>query len=74
MHVESQINGNAFKVAISDQLTFSDHKAFRVLLDEVKKSGAQKCVFDLSKLAAVDCAGLGMFVVALQESKKVAGR
>jgi len=70
MHSESQLNGDVFKAAIKDRLTFSDHAEFRKLLDQVNKSGAHKCVFDLSKLAAVDSAGLGMFIIALQESKK----
>jgi len=70
MNAEHHINGDVFRAAIKDQLTFSDHAAFRSLLDEVNKSGAHKCVFDLSKLAAVDSAGLGMFSIAQQESKK----
>lgn len=70
MRSENQVNGSVFKAAISDQLTFADHEAFRSLLDQVNKSGARKCEFDLSKLLAVDSAGLGMFVIALEESKK----
>lgn len=70
MQCENQVSGNVFNAAIRDQLTFSDHAAFRTLLNEVNKAGVQKCVFDLSKLAAINSAGLGMFMIALEESKK----
>jgi len=70
MHCDNEVSGDVFRATIRDQLTFSDHAAFRNLLEEINKSGAQKCVFDLSNLIAVDSAGLGMFVIALHESKK----
>lgn len=70
MRCETQVNGGVFQAAISDRLAFSDHAAFRALLDQVNKSGVQKCVLDLSQLAAVDSAGLGMFMIALQDAKK----
>jgi HptB-dependent secretion and biofilm anti anti-sigma factor len=70
MQFNGQHSGDVFTAAIVDRMTFADHANFRTLLDQVNKAKVQKCVFDLSRLAAVDSAGLGMFMIALNEGKK----
>lgn len=58
------------RVALDGRLTFSDHAAFRKLLEEITRTGKSKCIFDLAGLVAVDSSGLGMFVVAHEHGKK----
>ena len=70
MQIAKAMNGAAFEVKLSERMTFSDNGSFRSLLDDIVKAGAKKCVFDLSGLASIDSAGLGMFVIALDQGKK----
>lgn len=70
MRIESRMSGTTCEVRFGDRMTFSDHTAFRALLKEITKSGAKACVFDLHDLQAIDSAGLGMFMIALDEAKK----
>ncbi len=57
-------------VALGGRLTFSDHTAFRKMLDEITQLGTRKCVFNLEKLVSIDSSGLGMFVVAHEQGKQ----
>lgn len=57
------------RVALNGRLTFSDHTAFRNLLDDITQCGSKRCVFDLAGLVSIDSSGLGMFVVAHEHGK-----
>jgi anti-anti-sigma factor len=70
MHVETRIDDATFNVRMSDRMTFSDHIAFRELLQKVEQSGARSCVLDLSGLISIDSAGLGMLVIAKETAAK----
>lgn len=70
MQVETATDGSTMSVRLSDRLTFSDHAAFRDILKKVEKSGARTCVFDVSALASIDSAGLGMFMIAREAAQK----
>ncbi len=64
MRLNTCLQGSTFTAKISERMEFSDHTAFRTLLDDVSGSGANQCVFDLSELHSIDSSGLGMFMVA----------
>jgi len=70
MNVKTEQNATAFIASLSGNLAFSDNPAFRKLLEEMNESDAKRWVLDLSNLASVDSAGLGMFIVAMEYSKK----
>ena len=70
MQFEKTLKDAALEVRLKERMTFSDNGTFRTLLDDIVKAGAKKCVFDLSGLESIDSAGLGMFVIALDQGKK----
>lgn len=70
MKIETQKTGDCMTARLGDRMTFSDHGPFRAFLESVSKSGAQRCLIDLSDLKSVDSAGLGMFVIAQEEARK----
>ena len=70
MQVKTSITGGNFEAKLSDRMTFSDQGAFRALLNDITRAGTKSCVIDLSGLASIDSAGLGMFVVARDQAKK----
>lgn len=70
MRIETAMNGTVFEAKLSDRMAFSDLGAFRSLVKEVTKAGAKQCVFDLSWLVSIDSAGLGMFMIALDEARR----
>ncbi len=70
MKHEVNVADNEVVVRLSEALTFSDHGEFRDVLKNVISNGGKKCVFELSQLASVDSAGLGMFMIANEELQK----
>jgi anti-anti-sigma factor len=73
MQVTTTVTETVFEVRLSESLSFADNGAFRKLLDDMAASRTTHWVFDLSSLASVDSAGLGMFIIA-KETAKRAGR
>lgn len=55
---------------LEGRLEFSDHDLFREIIETTRTAKPKRCVFDLSGLEAIDSAGLGMLVIASEESKK----
>ncbi|MCA0406464.1 MAG: STAS domain-containing protein [Proteobacteria bacterium] len=70
MRIESRKENTSFRVRLQDRMTFSDHGQFRDLLTEITREKAQSAVFDMSELVSIDSAGLGMLMIALEESRK----
>ncbi|CAL4869678.1 hypothetical protein MMA231_03970 (plasmid) [Asticcacaulis sp. MM231] len=70
--MRSQINelNGVLTATLSDSLTFADHGLFRKLLEDVQASTCLQCVFNLSELKLIDSSGLGMMMIAIEESKK----
>ena len=71
LRVETTISAGVFEAKLIDQMLFADHRAFRSLFKKISQSGVKKCIFNLSALTSIDSSGLGMFMVALDEAKKV---
>lgn len=69
MIIDTKIDAGVYLAKLSDRMAFSDHEAFKVLLDDVGHSGAKRCVFDLSDLLSIDSSGLGMFMVAAESAQ-----
>jgi HptB-dependent secretion and biofilm anti anti-sigma factor len=70
MRIESRKEDSGYRVKLQERMSFSDHSVFRDLLIEISKAKAQNAVFDLSELVSIDSAGLGMLMIALEESRK----
>jgi anti-anti-sigma factor len=73
MNIQTSVSDSTFEARLSDRLSFADNGTFRKLLDEMQASAASRWVLDVSGLSAVDSAGLGMFIIAMEAAKK-AGR
>lgn len=61
----------ACHVTFSNRLTFADHETFRRLLSEALQHGVKRLVFNLQNLTFIDSAGLGMFLIAVEEAAKL---
>jgi HptB-dependent secretion and biofilm anti anti-sigma factor len=57
-------------VAFSGNLTADDYLAFRDVADLLRSAPAQPIVIDLSRLAFIDSAGLGMLLMVRDEAAK----
>lgn len=69
MQIATNNAGSGFEAKLSDRMTFSDNPVFRRLLDEINAAQPSRCVFDLSELVAIDSAGLGMLIIAIEAAK-----
>lgn len=70
MKSEALISDSVFEARLSDRLSFADNASFRKLLDDMVASKRRQLVLNLSGLASVDSAGLGMFIIAAETAKK----
>jgi anti-anti-sigma factor len=70
MRVETKTEGSHFEAKLGDRMGYSDHGAFRSLLQEIGKAAPKTCRLDLSGLESIDSAGLGMFMIARDEARK----
>lgn len=57
-------------VAVSGELMFSDHTAFRAMAERLLKSESRPLAIDLSQLTFIDSAGLGLLLIARDEAGK----
>lgn len=64
MHYEMHMTESDVTVAMSGELSFTDHGTFRKIITTVTESERPSCVFDVSKLERTDSAGLGMLMIA----------
>lgn len=58
------------RVKLQERLSFSDHAKFREMLTAIDREKPLRCVFDMSELVSIDSAGLGMLMIAHQQSTK----
>src|SRR5262245_29524116 len=70
MQAETIISDSTFEARLRDRLSFADNATFRKLLDDMIASKKRQWVLNLSGLASVDSAGLGMFIIAAETAKK----
>jgi anti-anti-sigma factor len=61
---------NDATVAMSGDFTFTDHAAFLDVMNRLFRTQGVPIVIDLSKLAFIDSAGLGMLLIARDEAGK----
>ena len=69
MQITTHMAGNTCEIQLAERMTFADHKQFRTMIQDVDASGARQCVLDLAHLVAIDSAGLGMFIIAVEAAK-----
>ncbi len=62
-------NGQVSSCILTGELTFNDHDLYRMMLKESLEDGTNSIVLDLSGLEFIDSAGMGMLLVAQDQSQ-----
>jgi HptB-dependent secretion and biofilm anti anti-sigma factor len=70
MDIVKNLNHGTYDVTLNGKFTFSDHQAFREILDKIAEKDVQQIVLHMSGVEFVDSAALGMLLLALDESEK----
>lgn len=70
MQVETSFVGNVFEARLSGRLAFADNARFRKLIEEARDARPEICRLDASNLDMIDSSGLGMLMIAVEESRK----
>lgn len=70
MIVKTLIKDSVFEAHLSQRLSFADNGLFRKLLEEMQAANARHWVLNVSELTSLDSAGLGMFILAMENAKK----
>lgn len=70
MRIETLSADRTIRVKLLDRMSFGDHPLFRDLLSELRRAKPTACILDMSGLTSIDSAGLGMLMIAHEESKK----
>lgn len=65
--------GGALVVSLTGSFTFSEHSAFRKVVEEVTAAEPKRVTVDLEKLTRVDSAGLSMLVLLRERVGKTGG-
>ncbi len=63
-------DGNVSKVMWEGEFTYNEHPIFRKVVEDILGDGTKEITLDLSHVAYIDSAGLGMFLVAQEQSEK----
>ena len=58
------------EVKLSGRLNYDDHDSFRSVLDLFREQRLGRIVLDLSRLEAIDSAGLGMLIISGAEAER----
>ena len=70
MKLDTSTDCDRFVASFSDRLTYTDLRAFRDLLSQIKESECRLVVLDLANLNWIDSAGLGMLLLARDAAQK----
>jgi len=70
MDYKCAMRGERFVVALSGVMTFDDHDKFRGVVREITQAEADLIELSLVDLKMIDSAGIGMFLLANDRSKK----
>lgn len=68
MDYNISIDESAAVVVFKGDITFSENVGFRQILKELNEAEVESCVFDLTEVAMIDSAGLGMFLIAKEQA------
>ncbi len=69
MNYNIDCDGVLATVNFDGDITFSENMVFREMLKSLSGLNVSECIFDLSKVGMVDSAGLGMFLIAKDQTE-----
>lgn len=64
MKYDVKAGGETIDITLIERLSYDDHQTFHDMLTALDAAPGRRIVFDLSRLAFIDSAGLGMLIVA----------
>lgn len=70
MIIKKNTTKNTTIYSLSGKFTFSDHQAFRAIVNAIKGNESKSVYLELSEMDFIDSAGLGMLLVARDEASK----
>lgn len=70
MNLTAQQYAGTYTVTLGGHFTFTDHPAFREVLDTIASQTITAVTIDLARVEFVDSAALGMLLLAADEAKK----
>ena len=70
MELIKKLHNGTHDITMIGPFTFNDHITFREVLDSMETPDVQHIVFHMSQVDFIDSAGLGMLLLALDESTK----
>ncbi|MFM9891034.1 MAG: STAS domain-containing protein [Rickettsiales bacterium] len=70
MNITVHTHSGHYTVTLGGQFTFTDHPAFREVLDSIDRADVTCVTMDLSRVEFVDSAALGMLLLANDAAKK----
>lgn len=68
MEYRIENSGDSAKVVFTGDITFSENVAFRQMLNDLASLSVNACIFDLANVGMIDSAGLGMFLIAKEQT------
>lgn len=68
--MQINVDKDAGQISVSGEFTFTDHGAFKEMMDEIISTRQLAVVIDLARLEFIDSAGLGMLLLARDEARK----
>ncbi|MBI4968336.1 MAG: STAS domain-containing protein [Rhodospirillales bacterium] len=74
MEYSTNKEGDSTAIFLKGRLTFADHEKFRKLLAEIGTQGTKNLVIDLKALEAIDSVGLGLLMIARDDTEERKGR
>jgi len=74
MEYTTNKEGDSTAIFLKGRLTFADHEKFRKLLAEIGAQGTKNLVIDLKSLEAIDSVGLGLLMIARDDTEERKGR
>ena len=70
MNYKTEFANGTTTVEVTGRFTFGDHSSFRKLIEEVQGHDSSTLVMDVAGVNFIDSAGLGMLLLARDESEK----
>lgn len=70
MQMTVNVTQGHYEAKLADRMSFSDHKTFRTMVQDMSASGARDFTLELTDLTAIDSAGLGMLIIAIEAARK----
>jgi anti-anti-sigma factor len=70
MKIAKNLKDMTLDVTLSGKFTFSDHRAFREILEQLNQHDVSQIVLHLGQVEFVDSAALGMLLLARDEASQ----